>query len=236
MAITVRILGSLAISLAAGLVPASADAQEPMATSTISEVARVRSGSAKLSALITEATQRSPTFRALIASIEATDGVVLLEEGKCRHGVPACLTWNVTLAWPYRMLFVLLDPRKPDLDLMASMGHELQHAREVLDNPSMRTREAIQLFYMRGMSPENPRTVETLAAEAAGNAVYREIRRSRYSITLIRNSASRLHNWTRTQLLALQPSAAEAIALFEGAQAYGTLWGMHYFGAGVPPD
>lgn len=38
-------------------------------------------------------------------------------------------------------------------------------------------------------------------------------------------------------LLELKPSApSEAIAQFERAKAYGTLWGMYFFGIGVPKD
>ncbi len=98
----------------------------------------MRSGNARLSALITEATNRSPTFKARLASIAETDGIVFVEAGPCRRGVPACLSWQVTLAGSYRILFVLLDTRKPELDLMASMGHELQHALEVLADRSLR--------------------------------------------------------------------------------------------------
>jgi hypothetical protein len=139
----------------------------------------VRAGNARLASLISEARERSHTFTALITSIDSTDGIVFIEEGRCRRGAPACLTWHVTLAGPYRMLFVRLDPRRSDLDLMASAGHELQHALEVLANASLRSTAAIQLFYMRGMSPETLRTPETAAAEAAGNAVFLEVQRSR---------------------------------------------------------
>jgi hypothetical protein len=55
----------------------------------------------------------------------------------------------------------------------------LQHALEVLANPALRSTAAIQLFYMRGLSPETLRTPETTAAEAIGNAVFLEVQRSR---------------------------------------------------------
>jgi hypothetical protein len=139
----------------------------------------VRASNARLASLISEARERSHTFSALITAFDATDGIVFIEEGRCRRSAPACLTWHVTLAGPYRMLFVRVDPRKPDLDLMASAGHELQHALEVLANPALRSTAAIQLFYMRGLSPETLRTPETTAAEAIGNAVFLEVQRSR---------------------------------------------------------
>jgi hypothetical protein len=132
-----------------------------------------------MASLISEARERSHTFSALITSIDATDGIVFIEEGRCRRSAPACLTWHVTLAGPYRMLFVRLDPRRSDLDLMASAGHELQHALEVLANASLRSTVAIQFFYMRGLSRETLHTPETAAAEATGNAIFLEVQRSR---------------------------------------------------------
>jgi hypothetical protein len=114
-----------------------------------------------------------------MTSIEATDGIVFVDEGRCPHRAVACLTWNVTLAGSYRMLFIRVDMRKSDLDLMASAGHELHHALEVLANDRLRSSAEIQLFYKRGFSPESPQNVETAAATAAGDAVFREVKRSR---------------------------------------------------------
>lgn len=179
MARAVGLVCSVAILLVAGLLPPCADAQSLPAAATTFELPRVRVGNPRLASLISEARERSPTFSSLITALAATDGIVFVEAGRCRRSAPACLTWHVTLAGPFRMLFVRLDPRKSDLDLMASAGHELQHALEVLSNPSLRSSAAIQFFYMRGLSPETLRTPETAAAEATGNAVFLEVQRSR---------------------------------------------------------
>src|SRR5205823_1196084 len=63
---------------------------------------RVRSSHAYLRAMIDEAALRSPTFRRLVASIEATDGLVYVEHGACMHGVRACLALEVTAVGQYR--------------------------------------------------------------------------------------------------------------------------------------
>lgn len=178
MAITAGIV-SCPILLVIGLPLPSHDPQQVPAASTNSEVARVRSGNPRLAALISEARKRSHTFRALMTSIDATDGIVFVDEGRCPHRAAACLTWHVTLAGSYRMLFVRMDMSKSDLDLMASAGHELQHALEVLANERLRSSAEIQLFYKRGFSPESPQNAETAAANAAGDAVFREVKRSR---------------------------------------------------------
>jgi hypothetical protein len=141
-------------------------------------VVRLRPTTKRLAVLIEEATARSPTFRDMVASIEATDGIVFIDEGNCSRGVPACLLWQLTQAARYRVLFVVIDTRRPDIHLMGSIGHELRHALEVLDDPSVRTTAAIERFYMRQLAAGSY-IVETAAATAAGVDVLREIHQSR---------------------------------------------------------
>ena len=45
------------------------------------------------------------------------------------------------------MLRILVDPRRIDGDLMASIGHELQHAVEVLSDRAIRSSSAMTLLY-----------------------------------------------------------------------------------------
>lgn len=156
----------------------SAAAQELSGSLTV-VVPRVRSASARLSALIDDGAARSKTFANLITEIEATDGIVYIEEGDCRHGVAACLEWRVTLAGAYRMLFVRIASDRAADKVIASIGHELQHALEVLQNRSLRRNSDIVLFYHTpGTIGWVPRAAETPAATTAGHTVSRELRRS----------------------------------------------------------
>jgi len=50
---------------------------------------------------------------------------------------------------PHRVLRILVDPRAADRDLMASIGHELQHAVEVLNHRSVRSSSQMILLYRR---------------------------------------------------------------------------------------
>jgi hypothetical protein len=177
MAATARILNVLALVSTIGLVPVLTGAQAHAQDMNVG--LRVRSGSAKLTALIDEAQPRSRTFRALLASIEATDGIVFVEEGACGHGVRACLSWSVTLAGPYRLLFIRLSTRARDLDLTASIAHELQHALEVLADRSLRSSGAIGDFYRYTRQSATRPSIETALAIETGNAVAREMRHSR---------------------------------------------------------
>ena len=95
---------------------------------------RVRSGHAYIRAMIEEAAAALRHVPPPRQGIEATDGIVYVEQGACGHSVRACLSLNVTAAAEYRILRVMVDARQPDWDVMASIGHELQHALEVLGN------------------------------------------------------------------------------------------------------
>ena len=68
-------------------------------------VPRVRSNSARIVDAIAQGVERSATFRGLVDTIDATDGLVFVEEGRCGHtGVRACLLLSVTVAGPNRLL------------------------------------------------------------------------------------------------------------------------------------
>ena len=137
--------------------------------------ARVRAVGQKLVALIDEATARSETFRRLVAEVDQTDGIVYVAEGECGHDVRACLTNLITLAGPNRVLRILVDPHKLDRELMGSIGHELQHAVEVLSQRGIRNTFAMIMFYYTTVGLHGGR-FETRAAIEAGNAVRTELR------------------------------------------------------------
>ena len=137
--------------------------------------ARVRGLSPRLVAIITEATAQSKTFRGLVDRIGNTDGIVYVAEGQCGHGVGACLVLTMTIAGSNRMLRILVDPRMSGHDLMGFVGHELQHAVEVLSNRGVRSSDAMYLFY-KTTCYECSRRFETDAAIRAGNTVRDELR------------------------------------------------------------
>lgn len=139
--------------------------------------ARVRGGSPRVNKLLVAAAAQSTTIRGLIESINATDGIVYIVEGDCRQGVGACLIPMMEATGPDtdRMLRILIDPGKTDREFMVSMGHELQHAMEVLSAPSVRTTSAVHLLYLRIGLRFGPGVNETEAARSAGDAVRAEL-------------------------------------------------------------
>ena len=140
-------------------------------------MARVRSASPRFMGIIIEAAAQSRTFRGLVDQIGTTDGIVYVAEGPCGHGVHACLLFTITMAGPHRVLWIHVDPNKPDRDLMASIGHELQHAVEVLSNRTIKSGRAMYSLYFEKCHRCGG-AIETYAAVRAGSAVREELQKS----------------------------------------------------------
>ena len=136
---------------------------------------RVRTDNPAIAAVIQDGIRRSATFRRIVETIDASDGIVFVEEGRCAPSVRACLALSVKQAGPSRLLRVVVDVKRADWDLMGSIAHELQHAVEVLSDPSVRSNGAIYLFYRRAGETSGDR-FETPAAINAGDSVRREAR------------------------------------------------------------
>ena len=135
---------------------------------------RVRSENELLAEALAQGEERSATFRRLLEAIEATDGLVYVLKGKCGQGVRACLHMSVESSGPYRLLRVLVTPRRAvGCELLVSIGHELQHALEALSDPNVRTGFGLSFFFQR-IGPEGPRRFETPEALQAGWAVAKE--------------------------------------------------------------
>jgi hypothetical protein len=140
---------------------------------------RVRSSDPTLVALIGDATLRSKTFRQLVQTIEATNGIVYVDSGKCSHGVRACLPMSMQVSGPNRLVHIVINltTRASDIETMTSLGHELQHAIEVLEDPTVHDGLTMFFFYRRTATTDSNR-FETTAAVNAGNTVFDELRAS----------------------------------------------------------
>jgi hypothetical protein len=80
-------------------------------------------------------------------------------------------------AGPNRMLRVVVESDRTDIETMAVIGHELRHALEVLAEPSVKTGAGMFTLYRRNGAVQRE-TFETEAAVDAGNAVYKELKRN----------------------------------------------------------
>jgi hypothetical protein len=139
---------------------------------------RVRSTDAAISSLLSQAVSRSPTFRGLIRTIESTDGIVYVERGRCGHGVRSCLSLSLVAGEGFRLLRIIVEVVGSPLSLMATIGHELQHAVELLIEPGVRTSAAAYLYYTReapSAGGDTFKPFETKAAVATGLLIEREL-------------------------------------------------------------
>jgi len=138
---------------------------------------RVRSSHPYIRAMIAEAQVRSVTFLGLVHAIEATDGVVYVEEGDCPAALRACFPPVLTPAGGFRFLRVLVDARQEDWQVMSDIGHELQHALEVLGDPRIRTSGgALEHLSRRDDFSSRKLVYETDEAIKAGEAIKREVK------------------------------------------------------------
>jgi len=138
-------------------------------------VPRVRSHTPLIVDAIARGTPASPTLRRLIDTIDTTDGMVYVDDGECGHAVRACLLPLVLVAGPNRVLRILVSLRKAHgCELVEVIGHELQHAMEILGDPRIRTDiQAYNRFAVPGLLTEGNR-FETRAALQTADAISRE--------------------------------------------------------------
>ena len=163
-----RAVAALAMGLAM-LTHQAAAAEQPMS--------RVRDiGDTAIAELIADGIRHSATFRALTDLVDATDGIVYVESGGCRLGARACLTHNIQVSGPNRILRIVVNTRRDRQGLIGAIGHELQHAMEVLRNPAITTTQGM-FFHLFGASLGAAGRFETRAAVDAGLQIEHEIAR-----------------------------------------------------------
>ncbi len=160
----------------------------PVAVAGVQGSPRVRGSSPEVARAIQDAWDRSSTFRELVATISGTDGIVYVHHGTCGRNVLACLVLGVTQAGPNRFLHIRVDKRKTGRDLMVAIGHELQHAIEVLSEPGVVDTNSARLFYERVAHTERY-SFETEVAIETELRVDRELRlweRQQRAVTSVR--------------------------------------------------
>jgi hypothetical protein len=142
-----------------------------------SPVRRVRSGDPSIAGLIEHAITHSPTFKRLVATVDASNGIVYVQSGRCPGRIVACLPLSMTSGGGNRYMRIVVDRERIDSDgqLLGSIGHELQHAIEVLSDRFVANSTEMYFFYRRYAPTERDR-FETRDATYAGMAVERELR------------------------------------------------------------
>ena len=127
--------------------------------------------------------KRSPTFAALVQTIEGSEFVVYVESSrKLKDGMEGCLVHGA--AGP-RYLRVLLKTGLSVDERIEVLGHELQHVREVIEAGILNDSASMQALFSRigyNKRQEGGRQqeYETEAARSISATVARELRANRH--------------------------------------------------------
>lgn len=120
----------------------------------------------------------SETFRALVARIDSSDVIAYLARQPSEvTGVAAHVSF-VLAAGGRRYVRVAIDPKYGGCQLLALLGHELQHVAEIADEPSVVSERSLATFYRRvGYSIDDPESerFESRPAVDAGRRIMHEV-------------------------------------------------------------
>jgi hypothetical protein len=152
----------------------------PHETSTV-----VRPVGMAIAALLRDGAERSPTFRSLVEQLDGSEWIVFVQAGSCRLSrITGSLLHRMGVFEGRRYLRVVLsDTSATHDDAIATIGHELQHAAEVVREPRITQASDIQDLYRR-IGYVSVRTTigavyETKGAVRAGAQVLTELRFAR---------------------------------------------------------
>jgi len=139
---------------------------------------RMRMRTPALESLFTTALERSPTFEALVHELEASDLIVYVDRNlRLPPSIQGAITFRGT-GQGVRYLNVWLNPRYTRRQMMAALGHELQHAVEVARAPHVTTAEAFSRHYRHIGIPGQSDNWDTSEAQHTGRVIARELARS----------------------------------------------------------
>ncbi|HEX6211531.1 MAG TPA: hypothetical protein VF136_12185 [Methylomirabilota bacterium] len=177
-----RLAWTLALALLAA-VPAAATADPP----AYAPADRVRPLQKIGGELLADGVSRSPTLRRIVQRLQRSDVIVYFE---LRPDMPSSMGGSLRVMAATatdRFLHVRVNRSNNRLTLIALLAHELQHALEIAETPSVRSPEALGAYYRRtGMRIAEGR-FDTAAAQETGRTVRAELsRRSKPDATLAR--------------------------------------------------
>jgi hypothetical protein len=128
-------------------------------------------------ALVAEAAARSPLIRDMLDRLERSDVIVYIRHRTFATGLEGRIG-ILAMAVGWRYLAIELACGRILTDQIATLGHELHHALEIADEPSIVDARSMAVFYRAfGMRVDgNTRDAfETAGAQRAGQRVRREL-------------------------------------------------------------
>ena len=125
--------------------------------------------------LLREGRAACPTIARLAATLEQSDVIVMLSVTMVPDGLAGDTRFLAATATD-RILQIRLDNRRPWVEQMGWLAHELQHAVEVASAPVVRCgRDLAALLARIGRSREGGRLFETSGAVECGKQAQREL-------------------------------------------------------------
>lgn len=144
---------------------------------------QIRTTNSRLRSALDDGRRDSATFRALIDRINVSDVVVYLEHdrGTLPRGIDGRLTF-LSASGGFRYVIVTVAWDLTYRQLIAIIGHELQHAVEIAELTEVIDRHSFARAYRRighrkGILSDGSPGFDSLAAIRAGEQVLREVMR-----------------------------------------------------------
>jgi hypothetical protein len=109
----------------------------------------VRATDPKITTVFEAGLTRSTTFRRLVEALDQSNVIVYVEPKLTRGALGGYLAHNITTAGAYRYLRVAVDIRGAEGRLVPLLAHELQHAVEVSQDPTVRDERGLQQLFER---------------------------------------------------------------------------------------
>jgi hypothetical protein len=142
---------------------------------TAAVVPRVRPLSDRSDRLLAVGRELSPTIRAMLERVEASDIIMQLDL-RLDLSVEFAVTRLVTSTPDFRYVRVSINPRLSPLRRLELLAHELQHVLEIAADPSVRTQDAMFDHFTRiGRRTRHNSAFETDAAIRVESVVRGEV-------------------------------------------------------------
>jgi len=144
----------------------------------------IRSSAPLILGALDEGAVRSPFFRALMDRLNGSDVIVhVVWDLRPRSGVAGLLTF-VAEAGGVRYCRIFVSPALGGADLVAVLGHELEHAVEIADRPWITSQPDMRAFYASaGIACDvHGEVYDTNEAVEAGDRVRLELLESRHML------------------------------------------------------
>lgn len=145
------------------------------AVATEARIPRVRALSERTARLIDVGRALSPTIRAMLDRIDASD-LILQVDTRLDLGVPNAVTRLVTATADFRYVRVSINPRLAPQRRLELLAHELQHVLEIAADTTVRDQDGMRDYFTRiGRRQAVTGTFETDAAMDVESVVRREV-------------------------------------------------------------